>query len=230
MTETTIANPAPTTSWPRLWRLLLGLTLCGLGIAAMVEAELGLGPWDVLHQGVETLTGIPIGTVGILVGVVVLLGWLPLRERPGVGTVLNVIVIGLVIDGTIWIVDRMNLLPGDLSLAPRVVLMLLGPVLFALGSGYYIGAGLGAGPRDGLMTGMSRVRCWNVGPVRLGIELVVLVVGFVLGGTVGIGTIIFATAIGPMVAIALPLLAYDDAYLHRRMGGGSVGPRGDLLR
>lgn len=222
MTAPTTVDTALATTWPRMWRLLLGLTLCGLGIASMVEAELGLGPWDVLHQGIEGLTGIPIGTVGIIVGVVVLIGWLPLRERPGIGTVLNVVVIGLVIDGTILAVDRLDLLPATPALPLRVFLMLIGPILFAIGSGYYIGAGLGAGPRDGLMTGICRVRGWKVGRVRLGIELAVLVAGFFLGGTAGIGTILFATAIGPMVALALPRLAYDDAYLHRRVGAKST--------
>lgn len=211
MTATTdapdVARPAVT--WPRLWRLLVGLVLCGLGIAGMVVAELGLGPWDVLHQGISRLTPIPIGTVGIIVGIVVLLGWIPLRERPGTGTVLNVIVIGVVIDVTLLF------LPVPEALWVRVLAMLGGPVLFALGSGFYIGAGLGAGPRDGLMTGMSRRNGWAVGRVRTGIEVTVLAAGWFLGGTVGLGTLLFATMIGPMVGLALPRLAYDDAYTRR---------------
>ena len=203
------ASTVPAVTFDRLWRLNLGLVLCGLGIASMVVADLGLGPWDVLHQGISSRTPIPIGTVGILVGLLVLLGWLPLRERPGTGTVLNVIVIGVVIDLTLLV------LPVPSALWVRVVAMLAGPVLFAVGSGFYIGAGLGAGPRDGLMTGMSRRYGWAVGPVRLGIEVVVLVVGFLLGGTAGVGTLVFATTIGPMVAAALPRLAVDDAYAHR---------------
>ena len=204
----------PPVSADRLWRLLLGLVLCGLGIAAMVVADLGLGPWDVLHQGISNRTPIPIGTVGIIVGLLVLLGWLPLRERPGTGTVLNVIVIGVVIDLTLLV------LPVPEATWLRLAAMSLGPLLFAVGSGFYIGAGLGAGPRDGLMTGMSRRYGWSVGPVRLGIEVTVLAIGFLLGGTVGIGTLLFAASIGPMVAVALPVLAVDDAYAHREASRG----------
>jgi uncharacterized membrane protein YczE len=183
----------------RLPRLLFGLTLCGLGIASMVAAGLGLGPWDVLHQGVSRLTGIPIGTVGILVGALVLVLWLPLRERPGIGTVLNVLVIGVVIDLTLLV------LPGPSHLGARVAMMLAGPVLFALGSGFYIGAGLGPGPRDGVMTGLAR-RGWPVGLARAVIELIVLALGWLLGGTVGVGTIVFAFGIGPLVHVALRVL------------------------
>jgi uncharacterized membrane protein YczE len=189
----------------RLPRLLLGLVLCGLGIASMVAADLGLGPWDVLHQGISRRTSIPIGTVNILVGMVVLCGWLPLRERPGAGTVLNVIVIGVVIDLTLLV------LPTPDSLALRGVMMLAGPVLFGVGSGFYIGAGLGPGPRDGLMTGISRRSGWPVGPVRAGLEVSVLIAGWLLGGTAGIGTVVFALGIGPMVQLSLHRWAVPDA-------------------
>lgn len=203
-------TPVPAITADRMWRLLLGLTLCGLGIAAMVAAELGLGPWDVLHQGISRLTPIPIGTVGIFVGLIVLLGWIPLHERPGTGTVLNVVVIGVVIDVTLLF------LPVPEAVWVRIAYLLSGPLLFAIGSGWYIGAGLGAGPRDGLMTGISRVTGWPVGRVRTGIEVTVLGVGFLLGGTAGIGTILFTFTIGPLVALTLPRLAIDDAYAHRR--------------
>lgn len=183
----------------RLPRLLLGLALYGIGIAVMVLADLGLGPWDVLHQGIAGLTGVPIGTVGIVVGAVVLLIWIPLREPLGIGTVLNVVVIGIVLDATLWLVEA----PEATWL--RWVLLASGPPLFALGSGLYIGAGLGPGPRDGLMTGIAR-RGASVGLVRTGIELTVLALGWLLGGTVGIGTLYFAAAIGPMVQLALPRL------------------------
>lgn len=205
MSDTT----TPSITSQRMSRLLFGLTLCGLGIAAMVAAELGLGPWDVLHQGISRLTPIPIGTVGIFVGLLVLLGWIPLSERPGTGTVLNVIVIGVVIDLTLLV------LPYPDAMWVRIAYLLSGPLMFAVGSGYYIGAGLGAGPRDGLMTGIARTTGWPVGRVRTGIEVAVLVVGYVLGGTVGIGTILFTFTIGPLVAIALPRLAVDDAYANR---------------
>jgi uncharacterized membrane protein YczE len=183
----------------RLPRLIAGLVLCGAGIAAMVAADLGLGPWDVLHQGLSTRTGIPIGTVLILVGVAVMLLWIPLRERPGLGTVLNALLIGLVVDLTLLWLSTPTLIWG------RWALMLGGTVLFGVGSGLYIGAGLGAGPRDGVMTGLAR-RGWPVGVVRTGIELSVLVGGWLLGGTVGIGTLVFAFGIGPLVHACLPRL------------------------
>lgn len=187
----------------RLRRLVLGLALCGLGIALMVAADLGLGPWDVLHQGISRNTGIPIGTVGIIVGIVVLLGWIPLRERIGLGTVLNVVVIGVTIDLTLLLLDT----PGPLWM--RVVYLLLGPLLFGIGSGYYIGAGLGAGPRDGLMTGFAR-RGFPVHGVRTGIEVSALVVGVLLGGTAGVGTLVFALSIGPLVHVFLPWLTVGE--------------------
>jgi len=198
------ANHRPQELRRRLPRLLLGLALCGIGIASMVAADLGLGPWDVLHQGLSRLTGIPIGMVGILVGVVVLGLWWPLRERPGIGTVLNVVVIGVVIDVVLLV------LTTPASLWVRTAMMLLGPVLFAVGSGCYIGAGLGPGPRDGVMTGLAR-RGLPVGAARALIELSVLLGGWLLGGTVGAGTLVFAFGIGPMVHVVLPRLSLADA-------------------
>ncbi len=176
----------------RLPRLLAGLVLCGLGIALMVAADLGLAPWDVLHQGLSERTGIPIGTMGILVGVVVLLAWIPLRERPGIGTICNVVVIGATIDLTLLV------LPSDPSAPLRVGLLVLGAFLFGPGSGLYIGVRLGAGPRDGVMTGLAR-RGWSVRRARTAIEVTVLALGFALGGSVGAGTLLFALTIGPNV-------------------------------
>jgi uncharacterized membrane protein YczE len=173
-------------------RVLLGLTFFGMGIALMVRADLGLAPWDVLHQGVADRTGISIGTVTILTGMVVLLLWIPIRERPGLGTVLNVIVIGLVVDATLAIVDAPE------ALWQRIGLLVLGVYLFGPGSGWYIGAGLGPGPRDGLMTGIAR-RGRSLRVVRTGIELTVLALGALLGGSVGVGTVLFAVAVGPNV-------------------------------
>jgi uncharacterized membrane protein YczE len=187
----------------RLPRLLFGLVLCGAGIAVMVAAELGLGPWDVLHQGLANLTGAPIGTMSIAVGAGVLLLWIPLHERPGLGTVLNVVVIGVVIDLALLV------LPTPAGLGARIPMMLAGPVLFAIGSGFYLGAGLGSGPRDGVMTGLAR-RGWPVGVARAAIEFTVLGLGWVLGGTVGLGTLAFAVSIGPLVHVCLPWLAIPD--------------------
>jgi uncharacterized membrane protein YczE len=163
-----------------------------MGIGLMVRADLGLGPWDVLHQGVADRTGITIGVVTILTGMVVLLLWIPLRERPGLGTILNVLLIGLVVDGTLEFVDAPD------AMWQRIALLVVGVYLFGPGSGWYIGAGLGPGPRDGLMTGIAR-RGHSVRVVRTGIELVVLVIGAALGGSVGIGTVLFALTVGPNV-------------------------------
>ncbi|WCO69059.1 hypothetical protein PO878_10010 [Iamia majanohamensis] len=194
-------------------RLALGLVLCGTGIAAMVLADLGLGPWDVLHQGLSDRTGIPIGTVTIGVGFLVLLAWVPLRERVGIGTLANVVVIGLVVDGWLAVVDAPS------SVAVRVPLVALGPVLFGVGSGLYIGAALGPGPRDGLMTGLARrgAPTWSV---RAGLELTALAVGAALGGTVGVGTVWFALGIGPLVHLALRHLSLDPP-----PGAGAPGGR-----
>lgn len=188
----------------RVARLLLGLVLCGLGIAVMVAADLGLGPWDVLHQGISGFVPLEIGAVGIVVGFVVLALWIPLKERPGIGTILNVIVIGVVIDTVLLWLDTPD------TMAARIALLLSGPLLFGVGSGFYIGARIGTGPRDGLMTGLAK-RGWPVGPVRTGIELVALTLGWLLGGTAGAGTLLFALTIGPVVAYCLPRLEVSAA-------------------
>lgn len=180
----------------RLWRLSGGLVLFGVAIACMVKADLGLAPWDVLHQGLSKRTGVPIGVVSIFVGAVVLLLWIPLRERVGIGTVANTVVVGLVIDLTLaW-------LPVPRTVAAQAGLLVLGVALFGPGSGLYIGAGLGPGPRDGLMTGLAR-RGWSIRVVRTALELSVLGAGVLLGGSVGIGTIIFALTVGPNVHLFL---------------------------
>jgi len=176
----------------RLLQLFPGLAACGVGLALMVRARLGLGPWDVLHQGLSTLTGLPIGILVILVGLVVLLGWIPLRQRLGVGTVCNALLIGLVIDAVLALV------PEPDGLATRWGFLLFGLTLMGLGSGLYIGAGLGPGPRDGLMTGLAS-RGYSLRLVRTLIELSALGAGWALGGSVGIGTLIFALGIGPLV-------------------------------
>lgn len=206
----------------RMARLLVGLVLCGVGIATMVAADLGLGPWDVLHQGLSRLSGVPIGRVGIYVGLLVLLLWLPLPERPGVGTVLNVIVIGLVVDGVLLVLDTPAALLG------RVGLLVIGPVLFGIGSGFYIGARLGPGPRDGVMTGLARQRGWPVGRVRTGIELTVLAAGWALGGTAGVGTVLFAVSIGPLVGFFLPRLEVEEGLDEHRPVTGHAHPHGPV--
>lgn len=212
-----IANHAPRELLRRLPRLLPGLVLCGVGIASMVAADLGLSPWDVLHQGISYRTGLPIGSVTILVGLVVLAAWLPLRERPGVGTVLNVVVIGVVVDLTLLVLTTPD------ALALRIAMMLAGPLLFGIGSGLYIGSGLGPGPRDGLMTGLARRTGRRVGGIRTGLEISVLATGWLLGGTVGAGTVVFALGIGPVVAVALRWLTLADAAPRRPAVGDVSG-------
>ncbi len=186
----------------RLPALLFGLWLFGAGIAVMVAADLGLGPWDVFHQGLAELTGWSIGRIINVVGLAVVLGFIPLREKVGLGTILNAIVIGVSADATA------AMLPELTSDPVRWAAMLGGPVLIGIGSGFYIGAGLGPGPRDGVMTGLAR-RGIDVWKARFGIELTVLILGVLLGGSVGLGTIWFVVSIGPLVQFFLNRLAMN---------------------
>ncbi len=181
----------------RLVRCVVGLALFGVGIALILDADLGLAPWDVFHQGVSELTGIPIGRVIVLTGVGLLLAWIPLRQRPGLGTVLNAVEIGVVVD----LVEPLLDTPG--GWLARLGLLAGGLVLIGVGSGMYIGAGLGAGPRDGLMMGLA-ARGISVRRARTVVELSVLAAGVALGGSVGLGTVAFALGIGPMVQLFLP--------------------------
>jgi uncharacterized membrane protein YczE len=183
----------------RLSQLYAGLALFGFSSALLVESSLGLNPWDVLHQGLSRSVGLSIGTWVLLVGALVLLLWLPLRQRPGIGTVSNVLVIGVALDASLAV------LPAPDLLATRVAFLVAGVGLNAVATAGYIGAGLGPGPRDGLMTGLA-ARGWSVRVVRSLIEVTVLVSGFLLGGTVGVGTVVYALAIGPLVHPLLPLL------------------------
>jgi uncharacterized membrane protein YczE len=182
----------------RLTQLYVGLVLYGLSIAVLVRAELGLMPWSVLDQGLSRSTGLSLGVVSILVGAVVLLTWFPLRQRPGVGTVSNVLVIGLALDASL------ALLPDVEGLALRLGMVAAGVVLNALATAAYIGVHLGPGPRDGLMTGLVRRTGRSVRIVRTGIEVVVVVLGVLLGGTIGLGTVAYALGIGPLVQLLLP--------------------------
>jgi uncharacterized membrane protein YczE len=192
--------PLPADRLPeRLVRCAIGLAMFGLGISMFLTAKLGVAPWDVFHQGVSKHTGIAVGIVIEITGVCILLLWIPLREKLGWGTVMNAVEIGLVVFA---ISDH---LPHTRLLLPRVVYMLGGLLAIAVGSGLYIGAGLGSGPRDGLMLALSK-RGISLRVARTGLELVVLVAGLVLGGTVGIGTVAFTFGIGPLVQVFLPRL------------------------
>jgi uncharacterized membrane protein YczE len=187
----------------RLLNLYLGLVLYGASSGMIVAAGLGLGPWDVFHQGLSRQLGISLGWVVIGVGLVVLLLWIPLRQRPGIGTVSNAIVIGLVVDATLALLDQ----PG--SMAARLALLVAGVVGSGVATGLYIGARLGPGPRDGLMTGLA-ARGHSIRTVRTGLEMTVLVAGFLFGGTVGVGTILYAVSIGPLAHYFIPLLQIPD--------------------
>jgi uncharacterized membrane protein YczE len=183
----------------RLVQLYGGLVLYGVSNAMLVLAGLGLDPWDVFHQGLARQTGISIGTWVIIVGAMVLLLWIPLRQRPGLGTISNVVVIGLALDATLAVA------PEPQHQAARWACLLGGIALNGFATGCYIGARFGPGPRDGLMTGLA-ARGHSIRAVRTAIELAVLATGFLLGGTVGIGTLLYAVSIGPLAHVLIPLL------------------------
>jgi uncharacterized membrane protein YczE len=184
----------------RLVALYAGLMLYGLSGALQVRARLGLDPWDVLHQGLAGHLGLEIGTVLIIVGAVVLLFWIPLRQRPGLGTVSNVVLVGLGMNAALAV------LPSPHRLGSRIAEVAGGILLCAVATALYLGAAFGAGPRDGLMTGLAARTGYSIRAVRTVLELTVLGVGWLLGGTVGFGTVAFAVAIGPLTQIFLPLL------------------------
>ena len=184
----------------RVIQLLTGLFLYGAGCALTIEAGLGVDPWTVFAEGLSIHTGIGIGWITNIVGFLVLLLWIPLRQKPGVGTIANILLVGTSIQVVLWFVPPVS------GPAIQAAVLLAGIVLVALASGLYIGARFGPGPRDGLMTGMNARLGWPIWVCRALVELTVLVVGWMLGGTVGIGTILFAALIGPLVHIALPLL------------------------
>ena len=188
----------------RLVLLFAGLGLYGISDALLVLAGLGLDPWDVLHRGLSRSYGLQVGTWSILVGAAVLLLWIPLRQRPGLGTVCNVVVIGTVINATLAV------LPAPHGVALQVVVLCVAVVLNGIATGAYIGAGLGPGPRDGLTTGIA-ARGRSLRLVRTAVEVTVLVAGWLLGGTVGLGTVVYALAIGPITHVTIPALRLRSA-------------------
>jgi uncharacterized membrane protein YczE len=183
----------------RLVQLYIGLALYGLGIALQVSSGLGNDPWDVFHQGLSRRFGLSIGVWIIIAGAVVMLAWIPLRQRPGIGTISNVVLVGAFADLFLW------LLPEPGALAARWAFLIAAVLVGGFATGCYIGAGLGPGPRDGLMTGLA-ARGHSIRVVRTAIELGVLATGWLLGGTVGVGTVLYAVAIGPLTHVMLPAL------------------------
>ena len=185
----------------RLLQLYLGLIAYGVSMVLMLQSQLGLMPWDVLHQGLSLHTGWPMGRIAIAVGALVLLAWIPIRQRPGLGTVSNVIVIGLTFDATLQVMGGVM---TALAMPARIALLLGGIVLNGLATAAYIGARFGPGPRDGLMTGLAKRTGASLRVVRTLIEGSVLLSGFLLGGTLGFGTLLYAIAIGPLIQALLP--------------------------
>ncbi|HEX6888274.1 MAG TPA: hypothetical protein VF143_09220 [Candidatus Nanopelagicales bacterium] len=215
------ARTVPVTSWraPGRWSprpaslvvLLVGLFAFGTGEALLVHSDLGVSPWTVLAEGLATQLPITIGTATLLISLVVLLLWVPLRERPGLGTIANALVIALALQ------IGVTVLPTPTAWLAQLGFVLGGIALVGLGSGLYLTTNLGPGPRDGWMTGLHQRTGWPVSRVRLGIELVVLTTGWLLGGTVGLGTVLFALLIGPAVAQGLALAG--------RVGSPAAGPQ-----
>jgi uncharacterized membrane protein YczE len=188
----------------RVVQLYSGLVLFGFSTALLVLARLGLDPWDVFHQGIARRTSMTIGISTVVISGFVLLLWIPLRQKPGLGTLSNAIVIGLVVDLTLNLTPRLETLPA------RGFVLGAGIVLNGIATGLYIGAGMGPGPRDGLMTGLA-ARGHSIRLVRTGIEVAVLALGWLLGGTVGLGTVLYALSIGPIAHVTIPLFMVGRA-------------------
>jgi uncharacterized membrane protein YczE len=203
----------------RLIQLYAGLALYGISMALIIRSALGNMPWDVLHQGLAGRLGWSLGTVTIVVGALVLLGWIPLRQRPGLGTISNVVVIGVAVDAALAVV------PAPSSLPLRVGLLVAGVLLNAVATAAYIGVHLGPGPRDGLMTGLVRRTGRSVRLVRTTIEVAVVATGWLLGGTLGVGTVVYALAIGPLVQVLLPRLSLSPVSTPTRPAAAAP-PRG----
>jgi uncharacterized membrane protein YczE len=188
----------------RLSQLYAGLVLYAASMALVINSDLGNMPWDVFHQGLARRVGLSIGFWVIAVGVLILLVWIPLRVRPGIGTVSNILVIGFLIDGALWLV------PEPSALAVRALFLVAGIVLNGIATALYVGARMGPGPRDGLMTGLVRRTGRSIRLVRTSMEVTVVLAGIALGGTFGVGTILYAVAIGPLVQIFLPRLTVPE--------------------
>jgi uncharacterized membrane protein YczE len=194
----------------RIAVLVPALTAMGFGVALMAQSRLGLPPWQILNQGIARQVGLELGTVNLLVGIPVLAAWLPLGQRPGIGTVLSVLIVGLATNAGLTVI------PVPTDLAPQIAEVLLGVAVIGVCSGIYLATALGPGPRDGIMTGIHRRFGWSIARTRTSIEVVVLVVGILLGGTFGIGTILFALGVGQIVQVVLRVLDREGRVMLRR--------------
>jgi uncharacterized membrane protein YczE len=214
MSSTTVSRPVLTDLGPiaqfragrlvrRLVQLYVGLVLYGVSLAWMVRGDLGLAPWDVLHSGLIRHIPITLGQAVVVMSFVVLIAWIPLREMPGLGTISNALVVGFSADATLALLDRPD------AIAARIGLMVGGVLLCGWASALYIGAQFGRGPRDGLMTGLSRRTGGSLRLVRTAMEVTVVLIGLVLGGTLGLGTVLYALAIGPLTQLWLPTFTVD---------------------
>jgi uncharacterized membrane protein YczE len=191
----------PRSTGSRIAALLIGLVLYGVADGFIVQAAVGVGPWDVLSQGISRHTGLLFGVVTNLIGALLLLLWIPLRQRPGIGTLLNVLLVGSAAQVVLWTVPT----PG--LLVEQIGMFVLGLVLLAVATGIYVGAGYGPGPRDGLMTGITSRYGWPIWLSRSTVELTALALGWLMGGNVGVGTIAFALLVGPLCHLTIPLFA-----------------------
>lgn len=201
----------------RLLQLFTGLAMYGISLAMFIRAGLGLDPWDVFHQGVAGKTGLSIGAVVVIVSFLVLLLWIPLRQWPGFGTLCNAVLVGVFADVGLALIPEFSHLGGQIGMLAAAVL------LNGIASACYIGARFGPGARDGLMTGLARRTGWSVRTSRTGIEIVVLGTGWLLGGSVGVGTVVYALAIGPLVQLLLPRFTVPETRKARAGAGGAAG-------
>lgn len=204
----------------RLPGLLAGLVIVGAAIGLMARAGLGLSPWETFHQGISVRTGLPMGTVSILLGIPILLLWIPLRARPGIGTLINIVLVGLV---TNWV---LSVVPPATWLPEQALLFGLAIVGNAIGAGLYLAADLGAGPRDGLFTALHHRTGVRIAWIRSAIELGVLAAGWAMGATVGVGTIIFAIAIGRLTEWSLGIFDKEGRVMRRRAAAEDAIPEG----
>ncbi len=196
---------------PRLPGLIVGLLLFGIAVALMARAGIGMSPWETFHQGISQRTGMPMGTVSILLGVPILLLWIPLGARPGVGTLLNVVLIGTTTNVVLAV------LPAPDGWPAQALLFTTGLIAVAIGSGIYLSADLGPGPRDGLFTAVHHRTGWRIAYVRTGIEVTVLAAGWLLGGMIGVGTLVFALTIGHLTEWSLRFFDKEGRVMRRRI-------------